>query len=283
MRGATQPGGLHKPGKGPPPGGTAAALTYLVIMFLFNELRLALVLRWAPNRRQRVERFMAVQGRRMLATVNRLCGLRYSFDTGAASLPRRFILVTNHQSLADILMLLAAFPRHPLKFVAKRSLQRGIPTLSKCLRYGCHAIIDRTGALRRTRRALVKLTGLDRRPLPDPPFPPCSLALFPEGTRSRDGRVGTFHRAGMRILAEQTGLPVVVAALDGGSGISRLHTLRNLTGVHYRVKVLGILPPALDRHAVTEVLGRARQAITSQVAAWRGAASGEPAVARRAT
>ena len=273
---------MPAPGKRPPPGGTAAALTYLVIMFLFDELRLALVLRWGPHRRQRVERFMAIQGRRMLATVNRLCGLRYSFDTdGAGSLPRRFILVTNHQSLADILMLLAAFPRHPLKFVAKRSLQRGIPTLSKCLRYGCHAIIDRTGPLHRTRRALVKLTRLDRRPLPGSPFPPCSLALFPEGTRSRDGRVGTFHRAGMRILAEQTRLPVVVAALDGGTGISRLHTLRNLTGVHYRVKVLEILPPALDRRAVTEVLVRARQAIGNQVACWRGDAAGEPVVAPR--
>jgi len=269
---------MPAPGQRPPPGGTAAALTYLVIMFLFNELFLALVLRWAPNRRQRVERFMAIQGRRMLATVNRLCGLRYSFDTGdAASLPRRFILVTNHQSLADIVMLVAAFPRHPLKFVAKRSLQRGIPTLSKCLRYGRHAIIDRTGALHRTRRALVELTRLDRRPLPDSPYPPCSLALFPEGTRSRDGRIGRFHRAGMRILAEQTGLPVVVAALDGGTGISRLHTLRNLTGVHYRVKVLEILPPALDRRAVTEVLGRARQAIATQVASWRADAAGEPA------
>ncbi len=274
---------MSAPGNRPPPGGTAAALTYLVIMFLFDELRLALVMRWGPHRRQRVERFMAIQGRRMLATVNRLCGLRYSFDTGGAgSLPRRFILVTNHQSLADILMLIAAFPRHPLKFVAKRELQRGIPTLSKCLRYGCHAIIDRTGALHRTRRALVRLTRLDRRPLPpDSPFPPCSLALFPEGTRSRDGRVGAFHRAGMRILAEQTGLPVVVAALDGGTGISRLHTLRNLSGVHYRVKVLEILAPALDRRAVTEVLGRARQAIASQVASWRGDAAGEPAVAPR--
>ena len=261
------------PAARPLPGGTAAALIYVIIVFLFNELRLAVVLRWLPQRRQRVERFMAIQTRRMLTTVNRLCGLRYSFHTRApASLPRRFILVTNHQSLADILMLVAAFPHHPLKFVAKRSLQRGIPTLSKCLRYGCHAIIDRTGALHRTRRALVKLTRLDRQPLPGSPFPPCSLALFPEGTRSRDGRVGAFHRAGMRILAEQARLPIVVAALDGGTGIARLHTLRNLAGVHYRMKVLQILPPALDRRAVAEVLAQARQAIAGQVAAWRGEA-----------
>ena len=264
---------MPAPAARPLPGGTAAALIYVIIVFLFNELRLAVVLRWLPQRRQRVERFMAIQTRRMLTTVNRLCGLRYSFHTRApASLPRRFILVTNHQSLADILMLVAAFPHHPLKFVAKRSLQRGIPTLSKCLRYGCHAIIDRTGALHRTRRALVKLTRLDRQPFPGSPFPPCSLALFPEGTRSRDGRVGAFHRAGMRILAEQARLPIVVAALDGGTGIARLHTLRNLAGVHYRMKVLQVLPPALDRRAVAEVLAQARQAIAGQVAAWRGEA-----------
>ena len=268
---------MPAPAARPLPGATAAALIYLVVIFLFNELRLTMAFRWLPHRRQRVERFMTIQARRILATANRLCGLRYSFHIGnAASLPRRFILVTNHQSLADILMLLAAFPRHPLKFVAKRSLQRGIPTLSKCLRYGCHATIDRAGALHRTRRALIKLTRLDRQPLPDSPFPPCSLALFPEGTRSRDGGVGPFHRAGMRILTQQARLPIVVAALDGGTGISHLHNLRNLAGVHYRVKVLQVYPPALDRHAVTEVLAQARQAIASQVAAWQGDAAGPP-------
>lgn len=259
----------------PRPGGIAAALVYLIAIFLFNELRLALALRWLPQRRQRVERFMTRQARRMLTVLQYLCGLRYSFHTGGAgALPRRFILVTNHQSLADILMLVAAFPRHPLKFVAKRSLQRGIPTLSKCLRYGCHAIIDRRGAQQRTRRALLRLARLDRRARADAPFPPCSLALFPEGTRSRDGRVGPFHRAGMRILAEQARLPIVVAALDGGAAISRLHTLRNLAGIHYRVRVLQIHPPAPDRRAVAEVLTQARQAIAGQVAAWQRAPAG---------
>ena len=270
---------MAEPARRPPPGGAAAALVYVAVIFLFNELRLALVLRWMPQRRQRVERFMATQARRMLAAVQRLSGLQYSFHTNAAALPRRFILVTNHQSLADILMLVAAFPRHPLKFVAKRSLQRGIPTLSKCLRYGCHALIDRRGAQQRTRRALLRLARLERRPRSDSRFPPCSLALFPEGTRSRDGRLGRFHRAGLRLLAEQARLPIVVAALDGGTGISRLRALRNLARVHYRIKVLQVHPPAPDRRAAAEALAQARQAIAVQVAAWRRAAVSPPASA----
>ena len=252
------------------PGGLAAALCYLVVIFLFDELRLLTTMSWRRQRRQLVERFMAAQGRRMIATVHRFCGLRYSADTGTAGpLPRRFIMLSNHQSLADIPMLVAAFPRHPPKFIAKRSLFRGIPTLSKCLRYGEHAAIDRRGPFRPTRRALIRLAQLDRRPARGSPFPPCSFAVFPEGTRSRDGKVAKFHRAGARVVAERSGLPIVAVALDGGTAISRVAGLRNLAGVHYRVKVLAIYPPATDRRAVARVVDAARSIISAQVDTWQ--------------
>jgi 1-acyl-sn-glycerol-3-phosphate acyltransferase len=258
----------------PVPGGVAAALIYLLVMFLFNELRLLATMSWRRRRRQVVERFMAVQGRRMIATVHRLCGLRYSADIeGAGTLPRRFIMLSNHQSLADIPMLVAAFPRHPPKFIAKRSLFRGIPTLSKCLRYGEHAAINRRGPFRPTRRALVRLAQLDRAPDSGSPYPPCSFAVFPEGTRSRDGKVARFYRAGTRVVAEHAGLPIVAVALDGGTAISRLGTFGNLSGIHYRVKVLAIYPPAADRLSVAAVLDDAHRIIAAQVDAWQAQAA----------
>ena len=255
------------------PGGVAAALIYLVVIFLFSELRIMVTMSWRKRRRQVLERFMTVQGRRMIATVHRFCGLRYSADTGSVgTLPRRFIMLSNHQSLADIPMLVAAFPRHPPKFIAKRSLFRGIPTLSRCLRYGEHAAIDRRGPFRPTRRALIRLAQLDRHTDPGSPYPPCSFAVFPEGTRSRDGRVARFYRAGTRVMAEQTGLPIVAVALDGGTAISRLGALRNLAGIHYRVKVLAIYPAATDRQSVAAVLDDARRIIAAQVDAWQSPA-----------
>lgn len=260
------------------PGGVAAALIYLLVVFLFSEIRILATMSWRRRRRQVVERFMAVQGRRMIATVHRFSGLRYSADTGAAgTLPHRFIMLSNHQSLADIPMLVAAFPRHPPKFIAKRSLFRGVPTLSKCLRYGEHAAIDRRGPFRPTRRALVRLAQLDREPEPGSPYPPCSFAVFPEGTRSRNGKVARFYRAGTRVMAEQTGLPIVAVALDGGTAISRLGSLRNLAGVHYRVKVLAIYPPTTDRRSMAAVLDDAHRIIAAQVDEWQT----EAALARR--
>ena len=250
--------------------GNAAALAYLIIIFLFNEVRLSATMSWRRQRRQLTERFTSMQARRMLVATRRLAGLQYRFDTGAAgTLPPRFILVSNHQSLADIPMLLAAFPRHPLKFVAKHSLQRGIPTLSKSLRYGQHAFIDRRGPFRPTRRALLRLTRMDRQATPNSRFPPCSFAIFPEGTRSRDGRVLPFYRAALRVIAEQVHLPVVAVAVDGGSAIAGLRALRKLGGVHYQIRVLQIYPPPVDRHALAGVLAHARTQIVDQVAAWR--------------
>ena len=255
------------------PGGVAAALVYLLVIFLFSELRILVTMSWRRHRRQVVERFMTVQGQRMIATVHRFCGLRYTADTGAAGeLPRRFIMLSNHQSLADIPMLVAAFPRHPPKFIAKRSLFRGVPTLSRCLRYGEHAAIDRRGPFRPTRRALIRLAQLDRHADPGSPYPPCSLAVFPEGTRSRDGKVARFYRAGTRVLAEHTSLPIVAVALDGGTAISRLGALRNLAGIHYRVKVLAIYPPATGRQAMAAVLDDAHRIIAAQVDAWQASA-----------
>ena len=164
------------------------------------------------------------------------------------------------------------FPRHPPKFIAKRSLFRGVPTLSRCLRYGEHAAINRRGPFRPTRRALIRLAQLDRHADPSSPYPPCSLAVFPEGTRSRDGKVARFYRAGTRVLAEHTGLPIVAVALDGGTAISRLGALRNLAGIHYRVRVLAIYPPATGRQAMAAVLDDAHRIIAAQVDAWQASA-----------
>ena len=43
---------------------------------------------------------------------------------------------------------------------------------------------------------------------------PCAYILFPEGTRSRDGQIGSF-KAGLGMLVAQTHAPVVPCYLDG--------------------------------------------------------------------
>jgi 1-acyl-sn-glycerol-3-phosphate acyltransferase len=58
-------------------------------------------------------------------------------------MPDRCIVVSNHQSLLDIPILMHYFePDRRLLFVAKKELGNGIPLISSVLRVGGHALID---------------------------------------------------------------------------------------------------------------------------------------------
>jgi 1-acyl-sn-glycerol-3-phosphate acyltransferase len=115
---------------------------------------------------------------------------------------KTYVFVSNHQSIYDIPVVFASLP-YQLRIIAKESLRR-IPFLGWHLRRSGHLLVnrsnpDRAGILRRW-KALVE-EGL-------------SLIVFPEGTRSRDGRVGPF-KAGSFLLAIEAGLPLVPLSVGG--------------------------------------------------------------------
>lgn len=118
------------------------------------------------------------------------------------------VLVANHQSLLDILALFAALPVS-LRFVAKGELSR-VPVFAGAMERAGHVFIDRGDrrqAVRAMRRAgeRMKREGL-------------SLALFPEGTRSPDGRLRPFKRGGFS-LAIESQADLVPVAIEGGHEI----------------------------------------------------------------
>lgn len=118
------------------------------------------------------------------------------------------VLVSNHQSLFDIPALFAALPVS-LRFVAKAELSR-VPVFAHAMRQAGHVFIDRSNrdqamaAMRRAGRRM-KEEGL-------------SLGLFPEGTRSGDGRLRRF-RGGSILAAIETQTVLVPVAVDGGAHI----------------------------------------------------------------
>ena len=245
-------------------------------MFLFLELYVLFFISWRKNRRYHIEAFMINQARRLLKAVETFSGMKLFVDYNSFDkLPERFILICNHQSFADIAVLTAAFPEHPLKFVAKQSLKYGIPTISKCLRYGKHAFINRTGPFRPTRRALIRLSKLDFDNKNDSNKSlynqknQCSFVLFPEGTRTRNGQIGKFHNAGLRILIEQTQLPLVAVAIDGGTSIIHSTSLTNIKNIVYKLKILSIHELTYSRQEVSVTLTKIRKEIINQVNYWK--------------
>ena len=116
---------------------------------------------------------------------------------------RSFVIVSNHESFCDILVLLANLPMQ-VRFLAKRSVFR-VPVLGWSIAAAGFVPVDREDRSRGTETvdaALRRLSGGR------------SLVIFPEETRTRTGDLLPFKR-GAAHLALKSGLPVLPVALAG--------------------------------------------------------------------
>lgn len=128
-------------------------------------------------------------------------------DPGVAE-DTAYVMISNHQSLLDIPLIGGILFTNLPKYVAKKELASGIPAISLNLKHGQHAIIDRENP----GQAIGEIQGLGERSQARG----TSAVIFPEGTRSRDGHVKRFKRAGtMTLMAAAPDLEVVPIALSG--------------------------------------------------------------------
>lgn len=118
---------------------------------------------------------------------------------------KKYILVCNHQSNLDIASLMAGLPIH-LIFVAKKELFR-TPFFGWGIKALGHIAIDRSNA-RKARVSFLKAGDKLKKAKQQ------SLVIFPEGTRSKDGKVREF-KPGSFALALETGLLVLPIAIEG--------------------------------------------------------------------
>lgn len=142
---------------------------------------------------------------RCLQALDRLCCLTFfrMRVEGLENLPREggAVICANHQSYLDILVIGAAVPRH-VTFVARDTLAEWA-WLAFVMRR-CGAILVRRGTSDRAAiRAMsesLKAGGL--------------VAIYPEGTRSLDGRVANF-KGGAVMAARIAGVRLVPAGIRG--------------------------------------------------------------------
>lgn len=129
---------------------------------------------------------------------------------------RSCIIVSNHQSIYDIPVIFWTLPIQ-LRIIAKASLGR-FPVLGWHLRRTGHVLVQREHPGAAVFERISRLLG-ER----------SSLLVFPEGTRSVDGRLGRF-RGGIFRLAIESGLPVVPIAVEGSRHVMRKGRLMTCPG-----------------------------------------------------
>ncbi|MCB0310484.1 MAG: 1-acyl-sn-glycerol-3-phosphate acyltransferase [Bdellovibrionales bacterium] len=161
---------------------------------------------------------------------------------------RSLILISNHQSMYDIPVIVWTFRKHHPKFIAKLELARGIPSVSFALRTLGSALIDRSDP--RQAMPAIKVFGSY---VEANHFAAC---IFPEGTRARDGKIKRFKPSGVYALLDSMPSALIVPIAINGSWKLLRNNLRPVPfGSKFSMHVLDpIEPNQMNRkELVTEV------------------------------
>ena len=187
---------------------------------------------------------MAFTGTRKIAGL--LCaygGLR-PVVIGEEKLPGEpFLLVCNHRSMFDPLMGMVALEKHNISYVSKPSNMQ-IPLIGDIAYAAGFLPIDRENDRKALKTILAAADYLKRGV--------CSMAIYPEGTRSRTGELLPFH-AGSFKIAQRASAPLVVAVVRGSDRVKRRLFLRP---TKVELEILEVLPPeqvkAMSTHDLAE-------------------------------
>ncbi len=132
-----------------------------------------------------------------------ILGTRFTF-TNTYDIPTNqpLIIVANHQSMYDISPIMWHMRKHHPKFVSKKELGKGIPSVSYNLRHGGSVLIDRKNP-RQSLPAIMKfgeyIENTNR-----------AAVIFPEGTRSKNGEPKPFQTRGLEILIKKIPSAIIV-------------------------------------------------------------------------
>ena len=176
--------------------------------------------------------------------------------TMPSDMRKPYIVVGNHQSLADI-PLVSVLP-WDMKWVGKASLF-SLPIMGWMLQMANDIPVHRES---RRSRAQVMIDVKDRLQKH------ISVMIMPEGTRSMDGTVGDFNDGGFK-LALKLGIPILPLALDGAFDALPRDGWKFGAGSLIRLHVFDPISTESWEESGTELRDHVRAQIIQHIADWR--------------
>ncbi|WP_185958206.1 lysophospholipid acyltransferase family protein [Fodinibius sediminis] len=171
---------------------------------------------------------------------------------------RPYVMVCNHLSQADI-PLISNLPWE-MKWVAKKELFE-VPVVGWMMRLAGDIAVDRRARNRRKSTFRQARYYLQRN---------CSVMFFPEGTRSRNGKLNRFTN-GAFDLAIKEGVPILPMVIDGTQNTLPKRSWKFGEAKHIKLKILEPLDTAdLGYGDIKKTSREVRSRIAHQLAEWRG-------------
>jgi 1-acyl-sn-glycerol-3-phosphate acyltransferase len=163
-----------------------------------------------------------------------------------------YVVVTNHQSMYDIL-LIYGWLELDLKWVMKKELRR-VPGIGIGCEKAGHIFVDRKKPRQAAKAISDALARLGKG---------VGILFFPEGTRSKDGHLLPFKKGAFRLSVEQN-LPILPLTLVGTRDVQPGNTVSLFPGI-----IRMVIHPAIDPSGknADELLEETRSTISSAMPA----------------
>jgi 1-acyl-sn-glycerol-3-phosphate acyltransferase len=146
------------------------------------------------------------------------------------------LVVMNHQSLFDNPLMVQAVdgPGYP-RIVTRARYSRWIPTISHMIRLYEFPVVDPKADADTIRRSLEEISEMARSSA-------VPLAVFPEGTRTKDGEIGRFKRGALSHILAVRPWTVYVYVTDGFWKAAKfIDFIHHVSAVRGRIEPAGVL------------------------------------------
>ena len=159
-----------------------------------------------------------------------------------------YVFVANHQGAYDIFAIYG-YLNHNFKWMMKKSLEK-IPFVGYACKKSGHIMVDKSSPIGIQQTMMAAKNRLKNG---------MSLVVFPEGSRSKTGKMARFKK-GAFALATEFGLPIVPITIDGAYDIMPRSAKLPRPG---SIRVTIHQPLAVEGKDMTELMAASFDAISS--------------------
>ncbi len=163
--------------------------------------------------------------------IMRIVGTRFTVKDDC-ELPKDapVLIVSNHQSMWDISPIIWYLRRLHPKFISKKELGKGIPTISFNLKKGGSVLIDRKDR-EKAHQALIGFAKYLNRTNR-------SGVIFPEGSRSRAGELKAFKTGGLKTMIQHLKKAYIVpVSISNSWKLQRYGVFPIPLNVHFKMTI----------------------------------------------
>lgn len=162
-----------------------------------------------------------------------------------------YVFTPNHQGVFDIFLIYGYLGQN-IKWVQKKELRK-IPFVGKACEIAGHVYVDQSN-LRSMKDTIVQAEAQLKKGV--------SMTIFPEGSRTSDGKMGRFKR-GAFIIASEMNLPIVPVTVNGPFDLMKIHTYLINPGKLELIIHEPIPTKDLAEEAIPDLIAQTRESVYS--------------------